>query len=49
MEQLMEILKQIQDLAGVALDAVAQAAGGEAAPAPEGGGEGAPPEGPPEG
>ncbi len=49
MEQLMEILRQIQDLAGVALDAVSQAMGGEESPAPEGGGEGAPPAGPPEG
>lgn len=45
MEQLVELLQQIQDLAGVAIDALSEATGGAA---PEGeppaeGGEGAPP------
>lgn len=46
MEQLIELLQQIQDLAGVAIDALNEAAG-----AAGGGGEGPPPEGdmPPEG
>lgn len=46
MEQLVELLQQIQELAGVAIDALSEA-GGEAAP--EGGGPegGAPPEGEP--
>jgi hypothetical protein len=57
MEQLIELLQQIQELAGVAIDALEGAAGGEGgAPAeggapPEGGAPaegGAPPEGPPE-
>ena len=38
MEQLIELLQQIQDLAGVAIEALQQAGGG-------GGGEGGPPEG----
>jgi len=49
MEQLIEILQQIQDLAGVAIEALTEAVGGaapEGAP-PEGPPEGAPPEGPP--
>jgi hypothetical protein len=56
MEQLIELLKQIQELAGVAIEALQGAAGGgegggEAAPPAEG--EGAPPsekmqEGPPQ-
>ena len=45
MDQLVELLKQIQELAGVAIDALSQAGGGGGAPAPEPGG-GAPP--PPE-
>lgn len=52
MEQLVELLKQIQELAGVAIDALEGAAGGgeQAAPAGEPGPEGGPPEGaPPEG
>lgn len=49
MEQLIELLQQIQDLAGVAIEALTEAAGGEAPPE-----EGAPPPeeappGPPEG
>ena len=46
MEQLIELLKQIQDLAGVGIDALKDASGGgerpEGAPegAPEGGSEG---------
>lgn len=51
MDQLIELLKQIQELAGVAIDALEGAAGGgdkkapEGAPSgpPPGGGEGAPP------
>ena len=39
MEQLIELLKQIQDLAGAGIEALQGAM--------EGGGEGAPPEGPP--
>ena len=52
MDQLIEVLQQIQDLAGVAIDALSEAAGGAAPeegaapPAPEGG-EGAPPPEPP--
>jgi hypothetical protein len=53
MEQLIELLKQIQELAGVAIEALQGAAEGGA---PEGGGaeggppaEEAPPEGPPPG
>lgn len=59
MEQLIELLNQIQELAGIGIEALQQAAGGAegggpeggAAPvAPEAGGPGAPPpEGPPEG
>lgn len=41
MEQLVELLKQIQELAGVAIEALEGAAGGEA---PAEGGEGAPSE-----
>jgi hypothetical protein len=49
MEQLVELLKQIQELAGVAIDALEGAAGGgggeaPAGPPPEAGGEGAPPQ-----
>ena len=51
MEQLIELLKQIQELAGVAIEALQGAAGGAAEGAAEGakgGGEGGPPpEGPP--
>jgi hypothetical protein len=50
MEQLIELLQQIQDLAGAGIDALQSAmeggGGGEAAPPPEGGPppeEGAPP------
>lgn len=46
MEQLVELLKQIQELAGVAIDALEGAGGGEpegGAPPPEGGGGEAPP------
>lgn len=51
MEQLVELLRQIQELAGVGIEALEGAAAGaesgaEGAP-PEG--EGPPPEGPPEG
>ena len=51
MEQLIELLRQIQELAGVGIDALEQATGGgggggaEAAPG-GGGGEAPPPEGP---
>ena len=51
MDQLIELLKQIQELAGVAIDALQGATEGEAPP-PEaggGGGGGAPAEGPPPG
>jgi hypothetical protein len=49
MDQLIELLKQIQELAGVAIDALEGAAGGgggeaPAGPPPEAGGEGAPPQ-----
>lgn len=49
MEQLIELLTQIQDLAGVAIDALQEAMGGGGAPAgaPAPGSEG--PAGPPEG
>ncbi|MGV0950004.1 MAG: hypothetical protein ACOYB3_04980 [Azonexus sp.] len=51
MEQLIELLKQIQELAGVAIEALQGAGQGgkEGGPPPaEGGGEGGPPkEGPP--
>ena len=46
MEQLVELLQQIQDLAGVAIEALTEAASGGA---PEGGPEGEAPAGPPEG
>lgn len=49
MEQLIELLKQIQELAGVAIEALqgaTEGGGGEGGGAPEGG---APPEGPPPG
>lgn len=48
MEQLIELLRQIQELAGVGIDALEQAAGGGAPAGPEGGGggEAPPPEGP---
>ena len=53
MDQLIEILQQIQDLAGVALDGLqgAEQGGPPGGPPPEAGGppEGAPPEGPPQG
>jgi len=50
MEQLIELLKQIQDLAGVAIEALQGAAKGGAEAPPEGGGGGeAPPEGAPPG
>jgi hypothetical protein len=55
MEQLIELLKQIQELAGVAIEALQGAAEGAGAGAeggpPEGGGGGGAPEGgpPPEG
>ncbi len=53
MDQLIELLQQIQDLAGTAIDALQGAAadaGGEGGGAPEGGApaEGAPAEAPPE-
>lgn len=49
MEQLIELLEQIQELAGVAIDALSEAtAGGDAGeggpPAPEGGDQAPPPE-----
>jgi hypothetical protein len=44
MEKLVELLQQIQDLAGVAIDAL-QSAGGEAEAKPEGGKPGGPPAG----
>lgn len=59
MDQLIELLQQIQELAGVAIDALSQvgegggppeAGGAEGGPAPEGGPGGAPaPEGAPPG
>ena len=51
MEQLIELLKQIQELAGVAIEALQGASNGAAEGAgPEGGGgEAPPPEGPPPG
>lgn len=51
MEQLIELLQQIQDLAGVAIEALTEAAGGGGAPegAPPGGPEAPPEEGPPPG
>ena len=46
MDQLVELLKQIQDLAGVAIDAITEASGGgKGGPPPEGGKGGPPPEG----
>lgn len=48
MEQLIELLKQIQELAGVAIEALQGASEGAAGgAAPEGGGEAPPPEAPP--
>lgn len=52
MKELIELLNQIQDLAGVGIDALQQASGGDAATAAAGGamppaGEGAPQEGAP--
>lgn len=44
MEQLIELLKQIQELAGVAIDALEGAAGGGEG-GPEGGGEAPAPQG----
>ena len=47
MEQLVELLQQIQELAGVAIDAISGAAGGGpegGGAAPEPGGEAPPPE-----
>ena len=53
MDQLIELLKQIQELAGVAIEALqgATQGGGEGGPPPEGGGEAPPPKeaGPPPG
>ena len=52
MEQLIELLKQIQELAGVAIEALQGAGEGAkegAAGAGGGGGEAPPPEGPPPG
>ena len=48
MEELIELLKQIQDLAGAGIDALESVTSGGGAP--EGGGPGGPPKsGPPEG
>ena len=49
MEELIDLLTQIQDLAGVAIDALNEAGGGGAPEggAPEGPPEGGAPEGPP--
>jgi hypothetical protein len=47
MDKLIELLQQIQDLAGVAIDALSGAAEGGGAPAPAGGEGGPPPEQPP--
>ena len=51
MEQLIELLKQIQELAGVAIEALQGAGEGakEGAAGAGGGGEAPPPEGPPPG
>jgi len=51
MEQLIELLRQIQELAGVAIEALEGATSEGGAPPPEGGGGEAPPppEGPPPG
>jgi hypothetical protein len=53
MEKLIELLQQIQDLAGVAIDALSGEGGGGGKPETKGGpppeGEGPPPEGPPAG
>ena len=49
MDQLVELLKQIQDLAGVAIDALTEAAGGSKGGPPPEGGEGGPAEPPREG
>ena len=47
MDELIDVLTQIQDLAGVAIEALTEAAGGGGAPEggapPEAGGESAPP------
>jgi hypothetical protein len=42
MDQLIELLKQIQELAGVGVDALKKASGGDKGGAPEGGKPGAP-------
>lgn len=47
MEQLVELLTQIQDLAGMGIDALQQAGGKEAGPKPAPEGEAGPPEQPP--
>ena len=47
MEQLIELLQQIQELAGVGIDALTEALGAEGGPPPEAGGEVPPPAGPP--
>lgn len=47
MEQLIELLQQIQDLAGVAIEALRGAVEGAGAPAGEAPAEGAPPAGEP--
>ena len=47
MDQLIELLQQIQDLAGVGIDALNEV--GKPEGMPEGGPEGPPAEGPPEG
>lgn len=50
MEQLIELLRQINELSAVGIEALEQASGGGAAPGPEGGAPGGPaPEGPPPG
>ena len=51
MEQLIELLQQIQELAGVGIDALTEALGGAGGEAPAGPPEGAPPpeEAPPAG
>jgi hypothetical protein len=51
MDQLIELLKQIQELAGVAIEALqgAEKGGAEGAAGAGGGGEAPPPEGPPPG
>lgn len=47
MEQLIELLTQIQDLAGMGIEALQQAGSVEAAPESAPGGEAGPPEQPP--